>query len=85
MVQTKNLASVPIVMKVKSTKKDRYLLKRQDPLLAPAGRQPASIGPEQGGRRTPVLGADPPTPPLPGSTVEDKGRMPPVEIPPPTA
>ncbi|AQK42166.1 Tudor/PWWP/MBT superfamily protein [Zea mays] len=68
-------------MKAKSSKKDQYLLKRRD---APAHRQRQL--PDDGPPGFPSSG-DPPTPPLPGSSVADEDfmlqrRAPLVEVPP---
>lgn len=80
-------------MKVKSTKKDQYLLKRRDPPPPEPAPRPAPLPdapPLAQDDGPPGFGADPPTPPLPGSTAEDEEfmlqkRAAPVEVPPPAA
>lgn len=81
-------------MKAKTSKKDQYLLKRRD-APEPAQRPPLPDAPppapapalEDGPPGFPGSG-DPPTPPLPGSSVADEEefmlqrRAPPVELPP---
>uniref|UniRef100_A0A0A9DYE6 Uncharacterized protein n=1 Tax=Arundo donax TaxID=35708 RepID=A0A0A9DYE6_ARUDO len=72
-------------MKAKASKKDQYLLKRREapePSHRPAPLPDAPPAVDDG---PPGFGGDPPTPPLPGSTVEDEEymlqrRAPPVEI-----
>ncbi|CAD6255844.1 unnamed protein product [Miscanthus lutarioriparius] len=78
-------------MKAKSSsKKDRYLLKRQD---TPEASSAAALcfTPRAGRRPTWILASGDPTPPLPGSSIMDEDfmllqrRTPLVEVPPPAA
>uniref|UniRef100_A0A804QR15 PWWP domain-containing protein n=1 Tax=Zea mays TaxID=4577 RepID=A0A804QR15_MAIZE len=82
-------------MKTKSSKKDQYLLKRRDAPEASAHSQPQlpdapppapTLAAEDGPPGFPASG-DPPTPPLPGSSVADEDfmlqrRVPLVDVPP---